>query len=206
MFINLQVKAKHIEENQLLHIFHACYSCVLCSKESAEKGTIRSQPYPSHVFFNFFFGILLPHHQHTPCLYLGQNMSSPAGETWGFKFHNWAFPIIQSLCACLCVSKSVDPTLSFVWVSVGYTWMLRGERMMITIHGATMSSSDFIHKHPHICIHTTFTKSVHLPYLGMNAGGAREWNHLHKHTYCAHAQNAKLLQKHKQCGLTYTFV
>lgn len=63
------------------------------------------------------------------------------------------------------------------------------------------------HTPSHMHIHNIYDVRA-LTYLGMNANGAREWNHLHKHTYCAHPQTAKLLQKHKhkQCGLTYTFV
>lgn len=88
----------------------------------------------------------------------------------------------SSNCVCVCVCVYYHTT-SLVWVSVGYTRLPRGG-CMITIHSATMSSSDFFLTHTHTCI-CTQTQHPHahisMNLIGHMQGSMRTWNHLHKH-------------------------
>lgn len=83
----------------------------------------------------------------------------------------------SSNCVCVCVCVYYHTT-SLVWVSVGYTRLPRGG-CMITIHSATMSSSDFFltHKHTdtHMHMHTNTASTCahfhepHWTYAGKHA-------------------------------------
>lgn len=124
--------------------------------------------------------------------YLGQNMSSPGRETWGFKFHNSpASPIIRCVCMCVCVHAL---TLSHFISCLGFSGLHTAEKGLYYDYHSQCYSEIIIWFHTHTLHTPTHIQYPHTRHPRAHISvHSSKCTQPHEITYCiVHAQTTEL--------------